>query len=310
MNWKRSLMLVAFIAMAAAIAGAQAPVKWPAVHSEVLVSGEWLAAHLNDPKVIVVDVARSPDTYNAGHIPGARLLARKDVGDDRNGLQNEFPPMNELVASIQKLGVGEKSRVVLYDEAAGLDAARAFVAFDVAGYGGKAAILDGLWKRWKADNRPVSAEKPTVKASTWVPKPKTEIVAHLASVKELSEKAEKPGANVALVDARPDAQYKGEQKQEGIARPGHIPGAQCIFWQKNIVSQDNPVMKPVDDLHQLYASAGLDPKNEVVTYCTTGGQASFEYFALRYLGYKVRFYDGSYEEWNAAPGTRVETTAR
>jgi thiosulfate/3-mercaptopyruvate sulfurtransferase len=296
--------------MAAVIAGAQAPVTWPAVHSEVLVSSEWLASHLSDPNVVVVDVARTTDVYSAGHIPGARLLARKDVGDDRNGLSNEFPPVKELVASIQKLGVGENSRVVLYDEAAGLDAARAFVAFDYAGYGGRAAILDGQWKRWKAENRPVTAEKPPVTASTWAPKPRTEILARLDNVRELSEKAEKPGASVSLVDARPDAQYKGEQKQEGIARPGHIPGAQCIFWQKNIVSQENPVMRPVDELHDLYAAAGLDPKNEVVTYCTTGGQASFEYFALRYLGYKVRFYDGSYEEWNAAPGTRVETTAR
>lgn len=279
----------------------------PAPRAQMLVSTEWLAGQLNNPDVIVVHVARTPDNYQSGHIPGARFLNRAEVGNNQNGLANEFPPLNELVAAVQRLGIGEKSRVIIYEEAAGLDAARTYVAFDYMGFGDRTALLDGQWKKWKVENRPVSTETPSFPASAWTPHAHPELLLSTNAMEDLSAKAKKPGSGVSIVDARPQAQYTGEQPPEGT-RAGHIPGAQCVFWQSNIVSQDNPVMRPVAELRNLYKGISVGPNDTVATYCNSGGQASFAYFSLKYLGYNVRFYDGSMQDWSRTKDAPVETS--
>jgi thiosulfate/3-mercaptopyruvate sulfurtransferase len=299
----------AFAAFCAAFVGLLAGTEAPSqttVQPQLLVSTEWLAEHLNDSDLVVVHVSRAPEGYQAGHIPGARFLNRAEVGNAQQGLANEFPPTSELITTVQRLGIGAGSRVVIYDEAAGLDAARTFVAFDYLGFGDRAALLDGQWKKWKAENRPISAEVPPVSPSSWVPRPRPELILTLDAVRKLSSPSQKAALDTNIVDARPEAQYKGEQAPQGM-RAGHIPGAQCVFWQANIVSQDNPVMRPVAELRQLYQGVKPGPGNTVVTYCNTGAQASFAYFTLRYLGYNVRLYDGSIEEWSRVPDAPLET---
>ena len=108
-------------------------------------------------------------------------------------------------------------------------------------------------------------------------------------------------ASVAIVDARPEEQYAGNQTQ----RSGHIPGADSIYWLNHLVSRENPAMKPVSELSKLYETAGLKANQKVVTYCNTGMQASHTYFTLKYLGYDVMMYDGSFSEWSAAEGTGI-----
>jgi thiosulfate/3-mercaptopyruvate sulfurtransferase len=289
---------------AAAIAQAQTQ---PTPREQLLVSTDWLMGQLDNPDLIVVHVARTPDGYRSGHVPGARFLNRAEVGNDRNGLSNEFPPEDELVAAVQRLGIGETSRVIVYDEAAGLDAARAFVAFDYLGFGDRTALLDGQLKKWKAENRSLSTETPAVRASAWTPSAHPELLLNAKAMQDLSAKAKSEGSGVDIVDARPEAQYKGEQASTGI-RAGHIPGAQCVFWQANIASQENPVMRPIEELRELYKGIAHGPNNTVATYCNSGGQASFSYFALRYLGYNVRFYDGSMQDWSRTEGAPVETS--
>ena len=113
-------------------------------------------------------------------------------------------------------------------------------------------------------------------------------------------------ARVALVDARPGSQYTGEVPGKGVKRGGHIPGAKNIFWLKNIVGKENPVMRPKSELRKLYETSGISRNKTVIVYCRSGGQASHAYFTLRYLGYDVVMYDGSFFEWSNTEDTKVE----
>jgi thiosulfate/3-mercaptopyruvate sulfurtransferase len=141
----------------------------------------------------------------------------------------------------------------------------------------------------------------------FTPRPRPQIVAGLDAVRDLSRAATNAhslkDASAAIVDARPEEQYIGNQAQ----RSGHIPGAASVYWQNNLVSRENPVMKSLSELSKLYEAAGLRAGQKVVTYCNTGMQASHSYFTLKYLGYDVMMYDGSFSEWSKAEGAPVAT---
>jgi thiosulfate/3-mercaptopyruvate sulfurtransferase len=111
---------------------------------------------------------------------------------------------------------------------------------------------------------------------------------------------------VALVDARPEAQYSGMEPGEGVARPGHIPGAGSLFWERTIRSAEQPALKDADTLRALFRAAGVEDGETVVTYCRTGIQASFAYFVARYLGYDTKMYDASFIDWSSRSDLPVE----
>jgi thiosulfate/3-mercaptopyruvate sulfurtransferase len=108
-----------------------------------------------------------------------------------------------------------------------------------------------------------------------------------------------------LIDARPVEEYTGTTPGEGIPRGGHIPGASNVFWMQNVVSKENPTLRSAAELRRLYEEAGVQHGRNIVTYCRTGGQASHAYFTLKYLGYEVVMYDGSFFEWSNTEGTPV-----
>ena len=103
---------------------------------------------------------------------------------------------------------------------------------------------------------------------------------------------------VAIVDARSPANYTGTDPGQGIARGGHIPGAVNVFCSDTLLDTEKPVLRPANQLRQLYTQSNLQPNQPVITYCRTGGQGSLSYFVLKYLGYDVRLYDGSFSEWS------------
>jgi thiosulfate/3-mercaptopyruvate sulfurtransferase len=103
---------------------------------------------------------------------------------------------------------------------------------------------------------------------------------------------------VALLDARPPAQFAGTEAGDGVPRPGHIPGAGSLFWEELLRSTDLPLLKDVETLRALFRRAGAEPGDTVVAYCRTGMQASFAYFVARYLGYETRMYDASFMDWS------------
>ena len=257
-------------------------------HPEFLVSTAWLAAHLASPDVVVLQVGRTDSAYRAGHIPGARFLPLSAVATTVQGIPNEFPPRGYLVATFRDLGVGDRARIVIYGDDPGLFAARAWVALDLLGQSGRTSILDGGLARWTAEHRPTETTLRMSSMEPFTARWRADRVVTAAWVRShLGDR------RVVLVDARPADQYAG----------GHLPGAKSLFWVEDLVSRDDPVLKPIHTLHEeLWQATGADAPatRTVVTYCHTGMQASHDYFVARYIGYPdVRLYDGSFSEWTS-----------
>ena len=277
-----------------------------AVRSEMLVSTGWLSQRLNDPRVVVLHVARDRSHYEEGHVPGARFVSWDGITATRGGVPNELAPAGDLQKLFERLGVGEKARIILYGDQSGLSAARAYFTLDYLGHGGRAALLDGGLEKWRAEKRPVSTEQPQAVSAPFTPRVRPSSVVDLSVVRDLSWAAshvKTPG--VALIDARPSDEYTGNKPGEGVSRPGHIPGAANLFWMQNLSGRDNPVLRPVRELRRLYEAAGARPGVKVVAYCRTGGQAAHTYFTAKYLGFDVVMYDGSFFEWNREQDTPV-----
>src|SRR5665213_1306541 len=273
----------------------------PAVRSDMLVSTAWLAQHLGDPNIVILQVSRDHTAYDAGHIPGARFLALSDIVVTRDGILNELPPAATLKSVFERAGVSDESRVILYGDASVLPATRAYFTLDYLGHGAT-ALLDGGLHKWTAESRPLAKESPEVKQGRLTPRPRPEVVVDINAVKDLSYAATNaPGSSPVLVDARTAGEFAGTTAASSeIPRPGHIPGAANLYWMQTQTSKDDMSLLPEADLRKLYESLGIKPDRPVVTYCNTGMQASQSYFTLKYLGYDTHMYDGSFSQWSAA----------
>jgi thiosulfate/3-mercaptopyruvate sulfurtransferase len=272
------------------------------VRSEMLVSTDWLSKHLGERDVSVIHVAAERKNFDDGHIPGARFLSSKEILTTRNGVANELPAVADLQKVFEQLGVGDTGRIVIYGENSGLLAARVYFTLDYLGHGDRAALLDGGIEKWKAEKLPIETQAAKTEPARFTPRPQPQIVAELDAMRAISRKAataDDPG--VAIIDARPEEQYVGDQTQRG----GHIPGALNIYWVTHLLSRENPTMKPPSELSRIYEAAGLKAGQKAVTYCNTGMQASQAYFTLKYLGYDVMMYDGSFSEWSSDAGAQI-----
>jgi len=278
---------------------------------DMVVSAEWLVQRLDDPSVVIVHVAGTREVYDALHIPEARFVAWDEVATERNGIPNELPPIEDLVKLVRRLGIDSGDRIVLYDEQGGLMAARAWIALEYVGLGGRASLLQEDWREWRAGMRPLSNAVPQPKPSDYVPRPHPEVIVRLPEVRDaVWALADNRKAPVRLVDARPEAQYAGTEPGEGVRRGGHIPGAISMFWERHLqapseAGKGGMTLRSPAELRSLYEKAGLRPDDLVIAYCRTGGQASHAYFVLKYLGYHAHLYDGSYIEWSGAADTDV-----
>jgi len=279
----------------------------PAVRSDMLVSTAWLAQHLGDPNIVILQVSRDHTAYDAGHIPGARFLALSDIVVTRDGILNELPPAATLKSVFERAGVSDESRVILYGDASVLPATRAYFTLDYLGHGAT-ALLDGGLHKWTAESRPLAKESPEVKQGRLTPRPRPEVVVDINAVKDLSYAATNaPGSSPVLVDARTAGEFAGTTAASSeIPRPGHIPGAANLYWMQTQTSKDDMSLLPEADLRKLYESLGIKPDRPVVTYCNTGMQASQSYFTLKYLGYDTHMYDGSFSQWSAAKDADVQ----
>ncbi len=255
---------------------------------QLLAGAAWLAARLDSAGVVVIQVGASDASYRAGHIPGARFLPVEAVAAEVGGLSHEFPPAAGLAATFGALGVGDRTRVVLYGDDPGLLAARAWVALDLLGHGDRAAVLDGGLARWRAEGRPLQTAAPRVVARRLTIRGHPDRVVTAAWVR-----AHRGDPAVLLVDARAGQAFAGPG--------GHLPGAKNLYWVGALVSPADPVLRPMHVLHEtLWKPTGADQPavRTIVVYCNSGMQASADYFVARYVGYPdVRLYDGSMEEW-------------
>jgi CubicO group peptidase (beta-lactamase class C family) len=273
-----------WLALAAAIASA-------APNPSMLVSGDWLAAHLKDDSLVILHVGSQRD-YDAGHIAGARLVTLADISiTDASGLRLELPPVAALAESFGKLGVTDTSRVIVYAGTPAIQSAtRVWFTLDYMGAGDRAALLDGGIGSWRAAGRPVSTEASPATPGKFTPHPHPELVVNAEWVRaHLGDKT------VQLVDARTLEFYIGTDAG-GMPRAGHIPGARNVPYERLL--GENGKLQGTETL--------ASPAALTVSYCHIGQQATVIYFAARYQGLDARLYDGSFQDWSRRPELPVE----
>lgn len=286
------------ILIASTIALGQSPRK------DILVTPEWLAGH---PDVIVLDVA-SKDVFAKGHIPGARLIELQTIVTDRGSALNELPSVPALESVFTEAGVGDKDRIVVYSRDP-LYAARAWFTLDYLGQGSRTSYLDGGFARWTDEQRPVATEVTTVEPQAFHASVRATALTDLKVMQSLVRFRKDLGSDLAILDARGPEQFCGKERGAGVERSGHIPGAVNVAWTENLVAGEIPRFLPERELRELYLAAGVSQRSTNVVYCRTGMQAALNYMALKYLGYDVSLYDGSFVEWSSEPDTPVTTIA-
>ena len=267
----------------------------PKVRQEMLVSTQWLADHLRDPDLVILCVSPAAEFCAKGHIPGARYVALGDIAVTRNGVPNELPTVEQLQKAFEIAGVSNSSRIVLYGSRYGLMAARAYFTLDYLGLADRASLLDGGLEKWTAEHRELSAETSAVTPGKMRPSPHPAILVETSKMREL---VANKSSKIAIIDARPPDEFSGTKLSEDVPKAGHIPRAHGLYWMNNLVSAENPVLRPEAELRRLYESMEPDAGNGVVTYCRTGMQSSFSYFVAKYLGYDAKMYDASFYEWS------------
>jgi thiosulfate/3-mercaptopyruvate sulfurtransferase len=276
-----------------------------------LVSTDWLAERLDDPRVAILDAswhmpaeARDPRAeYAAGHIPGAVFFDIDQIADHSNPLPHMLPSAQEFATAVRRLGIEPDSQVVVYDSHGLFSAPRAWWSFRAMGHA-DVFVLDGGLPKWVGEGRAVE--------TGWRERPHGEFKAHarpdlvldIAEVRRILETG-----SAQLVDARAAARFRGEapEPRAGL-RSGHMPGALNVPWQA-LVRPDGTLANP-DTLYAEFRAAGVDIAGPIVSTCGSGVSASLLALAFARLGRDdVAVYDGSWSEWGSLADTPVATGA-
>jgi thiosulfate/3-mercaptopyruvate sulfurtransferase len=258
---------------------------------ELLAEADWLVRHLSNPDIRIVDM-RSEAAYHKGHIPGAVHLQWEALKDADHEVY-VIPP-EQLAELMGRLGIGNDTTVVGYDDQGGLGPAGLWWVLDYYGHP-KAKILNGGWNRWLKDKRSVTTDVPTPPPAQFNVKLDAQ---KICLVEELL--AEMKRSNVVIIDARSPAEYSGFEVR--AKRGGHIPGTINIDWTRNVSNDDLKTFKPAAALRKMYEAAGVTPDKEIIVHCHTGVRAAHTIFTLTLLGYnQLRNYDGSWQEWGNRP---------
>lgn len=275
------------------------------VNPERLVETAWVAEHLNDPNVRIVESNEDPLLYSMGHIPGA--VAVDWFTTLQHSVRRDFLTREEFEGVCRQLGIANDTLVVFYGDKSNWFACYALWLFEYYGHQ-KTAIMNGGRLKWEQEGRPWVREVPTYPATMYRASEPD------ATIRALREEVFKHlAASGKLVDVRSPKEYSGElihmpnYPQEGAMRGGHIPGALNIPWAQATNEADS-TFKSLEALRELYQAKGLAPNDAVIAYCRIGERSSHTWFVLKYLlGYsQVKNYDGSWTEWGNLVGAPIE----
>lgn len=273
---------------------------------EALVTTDWVLSNLEQPGIRVAEVDYDPSAaYELGHVPGAVLIDwKRDINDP---VKRDILSVEAFEALMGRLGIAPETTVVLYGDFRNWFAAFAFWVFKLYGHR-DVRLMDGGRRKWIDEGKPLTEAVPQISP-----------VSYRARGEDLTLRAFLPTVlhaldhkDVALVDVRSPAEYKGEilappeYPNEGAQRGGHIPRAVNIPWAQAV--RDDDTFKPAHELRALYETHGITPEKTVITYCRIGERSSHTWFVLKYLlGYPVVLnYDGSWSEWGNAVGLPIE----
>ena len=266
---------------------------------ELLVDTAWLAQHLNDSNIRIVDMrARG---YDDGHIPEAVFL-------DNNWIRNPkapptfLPTAQEFEALMSKLGISNNTRVIAYDERGGIYATRLWWILNYYGHS-NVAVLDGGWVKWTAEQRATSATAPAFAAATFNVKPGTVKVATADQVKAAIN-----NPSMKLIDARTQGEIDGKDLRN-IKRGGFIESSVPVYWEDTL-DPVTKVFKPAAEIAKLYRAKGITAGDDVTVYCQVGMRASHDIFTLALIGHdltKLANYYGAWEEWGNREDTPIKT---
>jgi thiosulfate/3-mercaptopyruvate sulfurtransferase len=277
-------------------------------HPDTLVTTDWVADHLDDPQVALVEVNVDHELYDQGHVPGAVGWSWRSQLCDT--VRRDILSREAFEALMRRSGIGNDTTVVLYGDSNNWFAAWAFWQMKVYGHD-DVRMMDGGRKKWEAEGRPMTSEVSAPAPTAYVtPEADATVRAFLDDVR-----SEVAGGSVELVDVRSPAEFSGEVLAppglpETCQRGGHIPGASNIPWSK-AVDDETGTFRSRDELAGIYGAAGITGEKPIITYCRIGERSSHSWFVLRYLlGYdRIRNYDGSWTEWGNLVGAPVETGA-
>ena len=274
-------------------------------HPEYLVDTEWVANHLNDPNVRIIESDEDPLLYSIGHIPGAVQVDW--FSTLQHPLRRDFLTMETFEEVASKLGITNDTTVVFYGDKSNWFACYALWLFQYYGHQ-NVKIMNGGRTKWEQENRPLVKEVPSYPATTYKAKTADKSIRAFRDDIFKQMEAKKP-----LVDVRSPKEYSGElthmpnYPQEGATRGGHIPGAVSIPWAQAVNEADS-TFKSAEELKALYESRNVKPDGEIIAYCRIGERSSLTWFVLKYLlGYPtVKNYDGSWTEWGNLVDAPIE----
>ncbi|HVG44007.1 MAG TPA: sulfurtransferase [Longimicrobium sp.] len=276
-------------------------------HPEALVSTDWVAAHLDDPAVRIVESDEDVLLYDVGHVPGA---VKVDWHTDlQHPLHRDYLDEEAFARLMREKGIAPDTTVVFYGDKNNWWATYALWVFRLFGHD-RVKVMDGGRKKWDDEERPTSTDYPSYPPTDY-PVPKRDDEKIRAFREDVLEHVKRHGQ---LVDVRSPEEFRGEKlhmpeyPQEGAVRGGHIPGARSMPWAR-AVNPDTGEFRSADELRELYeGQLGLDPEEETIAYCRIGERSSHSWFALSYLlGWpSVRNYDGSWTEWGNSVRLPIE----